>query len=175
MNQKYIITGGPGTGKTSIINELKNRGFNCIDEVSREIITDQMSHGGDILPWKNQIAFENRIANIRAQQYSESPKNCICFFDRSVFDCIAYLKVNNLNTTSEILKNIKKYNFNNTVFYTPIWEEIYKNDRERIENIEMAMKIQKSIIQTYKYYGYKLIEIPKFPITERTDFIISKT
>ena len=74
MNQKYIITGAPGTGKTSIINELKRRGFNCIDENSREIISKQIMIGGEILPWKNQIAFENKVANMRTQQYLSSQK-----------------------------------------------------------------------------------------------------
>ena len=94
MNQKYIITGAPGAGKTSIINELKKRKFNCIDENSREIIAEQIITGGEILPWKNQIAFENKIANMRTQQYLASPEDCICFFDRSALDCIAYLKSN---------------------------------------------------------------------------------
>ena len=84
MNRKYIVTGAPGTGKTSVINELKKRGFHCIDENSREIINDQIKNGGDILPWKNQVAFENKIINLRTQQYLSSPDDCICFFDRSV-------------------------------------------------------------------------------------------
>ena len=175
MNQNYIITGAPGTGKTSIINELKKRGFHCIDENSREIIADQIITGGEILPWKNQIAFENKIADMRTQQYLASAEDCICFFDRSALDCIAYLKLNNLEATSEIIKNIKKCKFNRTVFYTPIWQEIYVNDSERKENIELAIKVQESIMSTYKSKGYKLIAIPKISITERADFIIEKT
>tara|TARA_B110000196_G_C21135942_1_gene661085 strand:+ start:1320 stop:1847 length:528 start_codon:yes stop_codon:yes gene_type:complete len=175
MNQKYIITGAPGTGKTSIINELKRRGFRCVDENSREIIAEQIKTGGKILPWKNQIAFENQIANMRTQQYLASPEDCICFFDRSTLDCIAYLKLNNLETTSQIIENIKKCNFNKTVFYTPIWKEIYINDSERKENIEKAIEIENTIMKTYKSQGYELVKIPKLSIAERADFIISKT
>lgn len=174
MNQKYIITGGPGTGKTSVINELKKNGFNCIDENSREIISTQIIKGGKILPWKNQIAFENKISNLRTQQYLTSPEEGVCFFDRSIIDCVAYLKLNNLEVSSTIINNIKKCNFNPAVFYTPIWEAIYINDNERKENIKQAEEIEKSILKTYKSEGYKLIKIPKISIKERVGFIISK-
>tara|TARA_B100001250_G_scaffold371160_1_gene355800 strand:+ start:13 stop:543 length:531 start_codon:yes stop_codon:yes gene_type:complete len=174
MNQKYIITGAPGTGKTSIINELKRRQVHCIDENSREVIAEQIIIGGEILPWKNQIAFENQIANMRIQQYLASPDNCICFFDRSALDCIAYLKTNNLDASTEILSGIKNYVFNPHVFYTPIWEEIYTNDRERKESFEKAKAIENSLISTYRYFKYNLIKIPKLTIQERADFILSK-
>ena len=174
MNQRYIITGAPGTGKTSIINELKKRGFNCIDEDSRKVIAKEIITGGEILPWKNQIAFESRIVNLRTQQYLSSSQDSICFFDRSAIDSIAYLKLNNLEATPEIINDIKKCNFNKTVFYTPIWQEIFINDSERIENIEQARRIEESHISTYHSKGYELVKIPKSPIKVRTDFIISK-
>ena len=58
MNQRYIITGAPGTGKTAIINTLKERGYCCIDENSREIIAEQIKSKGEILPWKNPQEFQ---------------------------------------------------------------------------------------------------------------------
>lgn len=174
MNKKYVITGAPGTGKTSIINELTKRNFNCIYENSREVISEQIIKGGDILPWKNQIAFENTIANMRAKQYLTSPKKSICFFDRSAVDCAAYLKSNNLKVTSEIIKIIKRCTFNSTAFYTPIWEEIYKNDNERIEKIEQAKEIEGQILYVYRRQGYRLIEIPKISVIERVNFILSR-
>lgn len=174
MNKKYIVTGAPGTGKTSVINELKKRGFHCISEKSREIINDQIISGGDILPWKNQLAFENKIINLRTKQYLSSPDDCICFFDRSVIDVIAYLKINNLEVTSEINNNIKKCNYNSRVFYTPFWKNIYKKDNERKEEIEQAIKIGSAIMSVYQSKGYEMIEIPKISIEERANFIISK-
>ncbi len=174
MNQKYIITGAPGTGKTCIINELKERGFNCINENSREVISKEIITGGEILPWKNQIAFENKITNLRTQQYLASPKGGISFFDRSALDSIAYLKLNNLEIPKEIIKNLNKCNFNKTVFYTPIWKEIYVNDNERIENIEQATKIENALLETYKAKRYRLVKVPRLPVKERANFIISQ-
>ena len=174
MNQRYVITGAPGTGKTAIINVLKERGYSCVDENSREIIAEQIINGGEILPWKNQIAFENQIANRRSKQYLDSPENCICFFDRSSIDCIAYLNSNKLEATSQIIEIIKNCTFNKTAFYTPIWEEIYTNDSERKESIESAIAIEKSLLKVYNFFGYTLIAIPKLTTGERADFILSK-
>ena len=174
MNQRYVITGAPGTGKTAIINALKERGYSCVDENSREIIAEQMINGGEILPWKNQIAFENLISSKRAKQYASIHKDEIYFFDRSTIDCIAYLKANNLETSTEILEVMKNHEFNSNVFYTPIWGEIYTNDSERKESIESAITIEKSLLETYNFFGYTLIEIPKLTTGARVDFILSK-
>ena len=174
MQKKYIITGGPGTGKTSIINELKKRGFVCVNESARGIINHEIKYGGQNLPWKNQISFENQLSDIRTKKYFSVTKNQLCFFDRSSIDCMAYLHLNNLKTTSKIINNIKKCPFNKNVFYTPFWKEIYKNDHERKETIKEAQEIEKAIIKTYKLQGYKLIPVPKKSIKERTDFIISE-
>ena len=173
MIRKYVITGAPGTGKTTIINSLKKNHY-CTEEISRELIAEQISIGGNILPWKDQIAFENKIAHRRYKQYLDSPENCICFFDRSSVDCIAYLNNNKLESTSQINQIIKNCIFNKTVFYTPIWKEIYTNDSERKESIESAITIEKSLLYTYNFFGYTLIEIPKLTTGERVDFILSK-
>ncbi|WP_028562347.1 ATP/GTP-binding protein [Paenibacillus pinihumi] len=48
-----VITGGPGCGKTTLLNELQKNGYNYVPEVARKIIQTQVSSGGDALPWKN--------------------------------------------------------------------------------------------------------------------------
>ena len=174
MNRKYIITGAPGTGKTTIINALIKKGYSCAEEISRELIAEQLSIGGDILPWKNQIAFENHIANLRKEQYLNSSENNNYFFDRSSIDCIAYLKANKLEITTEINQITKQCVFNKQVFITPFWEEIYINDGERIEDIKAAVNIENSLIETYKSLGYTLVKVPKISVNERVNFILSK-
>jgi len=174
MIQKYIISGAPGTGKTTIINALKKKDYYCAEEISRELITEQISIGGNILPWKDQIAFENQIANRRYKQYLDSPENCICFFDRSSVDCIAYLNNNKLESTSRINHIIRNCIFNKTVFYTPIWEEIYKNDSERQESFDQSIRIDKYLKDSYIKFGYTIIEIPKTTLDKRVNFILSQ-
>lgn len=42
----HVITGGPGSGKTSLLNALRSRGYNCSVEAGRGIIQDQVSIAG---------------------------------------------------------------------------------------------------------------------------------
>ncbi len=45
MPKKIVITGGPGTGKTSLINHLEIKGFNCMHEISREVTLKAKEEG----------------------------------------------------------------------------------------------------------------------------------
>ena len=55
------------------------RGYFCIKENSREIIENELKNNGDILPWKNQMAFENKVCLLRKNKLINSPSEKICF------------------------------------------------------------------------------------------------
>ena len=174
MEKKIVITGAPGTGKTSIITQLRKSGYSCSEEISREIITEQIESSGKVLPWLNLEAFSKRVFLLRKSQYINTPKDFLHFFDRGLLDVIAYMKMDALPISKHYKEDCEKYRYNTTVFYTPIWEEIYINDSERKESLESAITIEKSILETYSFFRYNLIEIPKLTTGERVDFILSK-
>jgi predicted ATPase len=49
-NHFFVVTGGPGAGKTSLITELARRGFHTIPESGRAIIREELQSGGDAPP-----------------------------------------------------------------------------------------------------------------------------
>lgn len=170
--KKFVITGAPGTGKTSIINHLKTKGYNCIDEISREIISEQIARNGEILPWKNLSAFSESVFKIRESQLLNC-KNTLIFFDRGIVDIDAYMKLGKLEIPKHLEKSIKKNRYNTEVFYTPVWAEIYTNDEERKESLDQAKQIENEILSSYTFYNYQLIKIPKGSVEERANFILS--
>jgi predicted ATPase len=171
---KYVITGGPGFGKTSIIDELEVRGYHSVHEISRSIIKEQLESGGDVLPWKNLATFSRLVFEKRIQQHINTPNHKHSFFDRGIPDVIAYMVRDELELPDKYVHALSEYNYNEIVFLTPPWEEIFINDNERKENFEQACDIHQFITDTYSKLGYKTVEIPKLKIKERVDFILEQ-
>ena len=46
----YVITGGPGSGKTTVLAELMRLGHRCIPEDARAVIQEQVASGGRRCP-----------------------------------------------------------------------------------------------------------------------------
>ncbi|WP_417742872.1 AAA family ATPase [Salipiger sp.] len=53
----FVVTGGPGAGKISLITELSRRGFRTIPESGRAVIREEMQSGRDAFPWADRMAY----------------------------------------------------------------------------------------------------------------------
>jgi predicted ATPase len=169
---KIIISGGPGFGKTSIIDALSILGFACEHEISRSIIKDQIDTGGDILPWKNLELFSRIVFEKRLHQFHEAPQEGLVFFDRGVPDVLAYMMLDHIEIPDRYYKSLLEVNYNNLVFLTPPWEKIFANDAERMENFEQAVNIHHKIEAMYRELGYETCPLPLSPVNERVHYIL---
>ena len=170
---KIVITGGPGTGKTSIVNKLESLGHHVFHESSREIIRKYKKLGHDQLFLSNPIKFSEILLKNRIKQYEESKKSNsnIKFFDRGIPDIIAYLNYKKISFGKEFELELKKYKYD-FIFLAEPWEDIYKKDKERYESFEDLKIINKYIKKIYSNYAQKFITLPKSSVQGRINFII---
>jgi predicted ATPase len=173
MTRRIVISGAPGTGKTSIIKELSIRGYKCHSEISREIIENQLETGGTTTPWQDLDKFSELVIDKRLIQF-ESAVDDVEFYDRGIIDSLAYLLKDKIPITNKWKSIANNNKYFNTVFITPPWEDIYIKDKERKEDFETATEIHKYMIEAYKIYSYKVCIIPKMSVDERIDFIINQ-
>ncbi len=92
----YVLTGGPGTGKTSLINGLSEKGYRCIPEVAREIIKNQVSNRGSALPWADKNGYAKLMWTESVNAYEQTLINHESdrvFFDRGLLDTICYMEM----------------------------------------------------------------------------------
>lgn len=174
-NKKIVITGGPGTGKSSIIHELEKNGEKCLHEISRQVTLEAKREGIDQLFLEKPLLFSEKLLEGRLQQYIEASKLEAdpIFIDRGLPDVVAYMDYFETDYPN-IFNDTCENNRYDKVFILPQWKEIYKNDNERYENFEEALKISSYLYATYKRYGYHPIEVPKLSIEDRTQFILDK-
>lgn len=173
MRNAYVITGGPGFGKTSILTELRKQGYNASEELSRQFIQEQMEGAGNLLPWINRLGYSEEMLKRRIQQYREISTNELWFLDRGIPDLIAYIRKDGLEVPDMYFEAAKEYRYQPLVFLTPPWEEIHRNDRERLESFGEAETIHAEIERTYTEAGYTCIILPKATISERAAFILN--
>tara|TARA_Y100001935_G_C17307082_1_gene513022 strand:+ start:1250 stop:1792 length:543 start_codon:yes stop_codon:yes gene_type:complete len=172
-NKRIVLAGGPSTGKTSVLNELKKFGYMCFDEAARDILLQYSSEGSSFK--LDPIKISNEILIKRDYDFNKalnvSCKNDIVFFDRGVHEITAYLRSIAKSTSywEELPKNYKY----DMVFIFPSWKDIYIKDNSRIEDYEDAMKISPLIYQIYDESSILIVEVPNTSINKRVDFILN--
>lgn len=170
---KIVITGGPGTGKSSIINELKKRGYICFEEVSRQVILDARENGVEQLFLTEPLLFSELLLKGRTKQFidAENHESDVVFLDRGIPDVLAYMDYVNSKYPENFINSCKN-NIYDHVFILAPWQDIFKNDSERYESFEQAIEIHENLLETYKKYNYHLLDVPFGTIKERTDYIL---
>ncbi len=175
FQHRFILTGGPGSGKSTIIETLLKRGYWCSKEAGRGVIQDQVNIGGDALPWANQTAFAELMLSWEMRSWHEAEgQTRPCFFDRGVPDVVGYLRLSALNIPRHLENAVAKFRYNRTVFITPPWRDIYVQDTERKQSFNVAVATYHAMVKTYRLYDYQLIELPCISVEERVDFILSR-
>ncbi|MBJ7880012.1 AAA family ATPase [Gelidibacter salicanalis] len=171
--KKIVITGGPGTGKSSIIDELKERGHICFDEISRQVTLEARKSGVDQLFLTQPLLFSQMLLEGRAKQFVEAnnQSNSTVFLDRGLPDVLAYMDYFG-SAYPEDFVDVCQNNTYEAVFILAPWKEIFKCDSVRYETFEQAERIHEQLLKTYKKFNYNLIDIPFDTVAKRTDFII---
>jgi len=169
-----VLTGGPGSGKTTVINELKLRGFFCSEEVGRKVIQTQVEQKGDALPWANKEAFRDLMLKSEIGSYLQyQSQSGLVFFDRGIVDILGYSNLEQIQLSDEQLSVMPNFKYHSKVFIFPPWKEIFTNDSERKQDFAIAIETYKEMVTVYEKSGYELIEIPFASVDERVDFILA--
>ena len=165
-----VISGCSGGGKSTLLEELRRRGFATIEEPGRRIVREELLGDGTALPWIDGTAFAHRaIAVAQADIAAASSHEGWVFFDRGLIDAavaLAHLGGEPAQAT------VGAHRFCRQVFLTPPWREIYVSDDERPHGFAEATEEYERLCTAYPALGYQTIELPKIAVAQRADFIL---
>ena len=171
----FVVTGGPGSGKTTVLRELERRGFRVVPEVARQIIQEQIRAGGIAVPWGDRehytrLMFDRSVRSFKAHTAATEPT----FSDRGIPDVLCYARLIGFKDDNPIRRACKEFRYAPRVFFAPAWREIYQSDTERKQDFDEAIRTADMMGKVYRECGYSLIELPKSSPPERAEFVLNE-
>lgn len=167
--QRFVFAGGPGAGKTTVLDALADQGAICLPDVARAIIKARLTEGRSARPEPAEFAraiFDGDVAN-----YEAAPTHRVCFFDRSVVDALGMLLQCGAMRQPDIDTTLRIYRYNPMVFLFPPWEEIYRTDSERDQTFAESVRVFDSVRAWYGRCGYRTEVVPPGTPADRVEFI----
>jgi predicted ATPase len=170
--KNYILTGMPGCGKTSVIEELERQGYSVIHEAATDIIYSEHTKG-NYEPWKYPSFIED-IINLQKQRQIETGTG-LWFYDRSPICTYALCIYMEFQPPGVLLKEIDrvlaKAIYEKSIFFLENLGFI-ENTAARKICFEEALKFEQIHLNTYERFGYKVVKIPALSIEKRTQLIL---
>jgi len=177
-----VITGGPSTGKTAVIEVLEQKGYHCLEEVIRAMtMAKKVEESGlvfetnPIVSVTDPMAFNQMILDARVAQYKSTlgSSNKYVFFDRGIPDVLAYMDCFNqeYDDSFKVACSTHRYDL---IFLMPPWKDIHVVDNERFESFEESQRVNACLENSYSSFGYAIEIVPKDTILNRVDFILER-
>jgi predicted ATPase len=172
--RRFIITGAPGAGKTSIIRQLELDGFSVVEEAATDVIA--AAHGkGTAEPWTqpsfiDAVTLLQREREIRASYQPDE----IQFHDRCVV-CTAALAVYlghpfSPFLASELQRIKTEETYQNRVFFIRNLGFITPTEARRI-SFEETVRFERIHEETYRDLGFELVSIEPGSLVDRVNII----
>ena len=168
---RFVITGAPGSGKTTILRELMELGFLGVREPAREVLAEQRAISGTGVSDKDPQLFCDLMLDRAIADYNRlGGVGEPAFYDRGIPDMVGYAELFALNTSAAMAAS-RSYRYHDLVFALPAWPEIYVTDGDRQMTFESSQAFGERVRQVYLDLGYSIIEVPRDLLERRTKFI----
>lgn len=158
--RKVIITGGPSSGKSTLINYLVLKDYPVLRETS-EILIKEFG----LVPWDNQELFCETFRQLQIEREKNIPDGLV-FLDRSLVDPVAYAEVADCPVNLAIFQNIEEAFYEREVFLLDPLP--YRQDSHRTDTADQARAIQEKLPEIYTRLGFQVIRVPRFSEDEAT-------
>ncbi|MGE0010139.1 MAG: AAA family ATPase [Candidatus Babeliales bacterium] len=173
--KRFVITGGPGVGKTTLINELKQQGYQTVPEIYGELYAHAVAHNMLASFFADPCALYTQLLEEQIKYESLLDMHMPAFLDRSAIDILAFAQYFNVPLSEQFCERaLREYD---TIFLLdPLPRHLYEQCARRKETQEEAACLHAMIKLMYISKGYQeqqLIDVPFGTPLQRIEFIFA--
>jgi len=170
---RVILTGGPGTGKTTLLAALSARGVDTVPESARAVIEERLAAGLPPRPPPPEFAAEIlRRDLLKHDAVTDGHRPTV--FDRSAVESLAMAVEHGALTPAEAAPVRERLRFARTVYIAPPWRAIYVTDAARDHTYAHCERVHEALCECYTHAGYHLRELPRVPTAERVAWLLAQ-
>ncbi|WP_436789066.1 ATP/GTP-binding protein [Yinghuangia sp. YIM S10712] len=173
--RRYVLTGTPGAGKTSILRGLARLGHSVVEEAATTVIARAQGQGDDE-PW-TRPSFIDEVVNLQRRRQLAAPgTDHAQVFDRSPLCTLAlatYLERPVSPALAAELERITSQRiYERQVFFVRNLGFCETTSARRI-TFEESLAFERIHEQVYRAYGHELVDIPAGDLTDRITAVSS--
>lgn len=166
----YIVTGGPSSGKSTLLTYLKSAGYLIIPEVARTLIDEEIAKGKTLQEIRSdETVFQRRIFRMKTDLEERLLPEQLTFFDRGIPDSAAYYRLYG-EDVEPVIQASRKRRYRGVFFLEQV---PFAKDYARIEDEKKAAIISNLLHKAYADMGYEVITIPLLSIAERARLLLN--
>ena len=166
----YVITGGPSSGKSTVIRALKDMGYKTTIEFARHYIDLQRMNGRTTEEIRmNQRQFQHKVLNLQVNLERRLDPTEQIFFDRALPDEEAYYKYFHLEPDEKLVECLNSATYKK-IFIMDLLP--LDSDYARTEDRQAQLDLHQLIIDVYTKRGEPIVFVPVLPVKERVQFVL---
>lgn len=165
----HVITGAPCSGKTTMIDQIADKGFQTAPESARAYIEGELAKGRTIEEIREDpAAMTRRVYNLMIRREIELRVDETTFLDRGLPDAPAFYRIAGMDPNQVVPDCfIRRYA---TVFMLDRLP--YQIDGVRIADDPTAEYHDAWIERDYRTMRYEIVRVPVLPPEERLTYVL---
>ena len=175
---KIVLTGAPGSGKTTLIESLGELGEQTVPEAAIDVIQALVKEMGlsEQDEWRrgDPLGFQQRIYRHQTELEAVLDPSRRSFLDRGTLDGLAYLEMFNTHAPESFKVELAAHHYDHIFFIEPLnLDDLdLRQESGRNDSVEEAAKLVELLQAVYRNNGYTIHRIPPLPVAERVQYVL---
>ena len=177
--RRIVITGGPYSGKTTVIDALGEVGHSVVREAAIQVIDDLSSELGleGQATWRksNPEAFQVKIIDKQEELEDAAAKSAqtgLVFLDRGRLDGVAYCRVYERPIPPEVEEGCRDLPYDCVFLLDTLSQFDGRAESGRTSDRARSLVIRAQLARVYRERGFDVVDVEEMPVEERVEFIL---